>query len=208
MTKIKLCGFTEKTAVQTAIDQQVDFLGFIFCENSPRFTTPENAAIISAQVPHNIARVAVVANADFNYLNEIITKFSPDFVQFHGDEDVEFLKTFHTKFPKIKIIKAFRITSALDLEPVKNFENYADIFLFDSKTAGSGKKFDWKILQNFSSKKDWFLSGGLSASNVETALKTTNTKMIDISSGIEKIRGQKSPELIIELTNKIRHLCL
>lgn len=207
MTQIKLCGFTEATSLQAAVAQKCDFLGFVFCKKSPRFITPENAQIISADVPRNIKKVAVLLDATLEFLNEITQKFSPDFFQFHGEATIEFLEKAHEKFPHIKIIKALNINSAKDLEQIKNFENYADFFLFDSKNSGSGEKFDWKILKNLSSKKPWFLSGGLNAGNIKEALETTGAKLVDISSGIEKVRGQKSSELIIELTNQIRELC-
>jgi phosphoribosylanthranilate isomerase len=201
--KVKLCGFTDKKSVAAAIAQKCDFLGFVFCKKSPRFIAPENAAIISAQVPSSIAKVAVVVDPDFEFLEKISQKFAPDFFQFHGKETLEFLQKSREKFPKIKIIKAFQITEAKDLQQVKNFENCADLFLFDGKNAGSGEKFDWKILQNFSCEKDWFLSGGLNVENIDEALKITGAKLIDISSGIEKIRGEKSVELIAELMQKI-----
>jgi phosphoribosylanthranilate isomerase len=203
----KLCGFTDEESVKIAIAEKCDFLGFVFYDKSPRFISPENAAIISTKIPPSIARVAVVVNPDQSLLQKISEKFLPDFFQFHGDETVEFLKKVREKFPKIKIIKAFRIASEKDLELVKNFESAADLFLFDAKISnefgGSGKKFDWKILQDFNSKKDWFLSGGLNIENIAEALKITGAKMIDISSGIEKIRGKKSPELIEEFMRKI-----
>ena len=202
--KVKLCGFSEESSLQVAIAEKCDFLGFVFVEKSPRFITPKKAAAISTQVPPSIAKVAVVVDADFDFIAKIVKEFSPDFFQFHGLETVDFLKEFHQKFPKIKIIKAFRIADLQDLEAVADFENIADIFLFDGKDAGSGKKFDWKILQNFSSKKDWFLSGGLNIENIDEALKITGAKMIDLSSGIEKIRGEKSPQLIKEFMKKIR----
>lgn len=204
---VKLCGFTEEGSVQAAIVQKCDFLGFVFYEKSPRYITPENAAKISKQVPPTIAKVAVVVDCELNYLEKISQEFAPDFFQFHGNENVDFLERVRRKFPQIKIIKAFKIFDSQDLDLVKDFENYADYFLFDSKVVGeaggSGKKFDWKILKNFSSKKDWFLSGGLNIENIEEALEVTGAKMIDISSGIEKIRGQKSSELIEGLMTKV-----
>ena len=207
MIKIKLCGFTDYTSVQTAVAQKCDFLGFVFCEKSPRFITPENAQIISAQVPKNIKKVAVLRNPTLELLDEITQKFSPDLFQIHGTTSIDFLKKTREKFPNIKIIQAFNINNAKDLEQVKNFEDYTDFSLFDSKISGSGEKFDWKILQNFSSLKPWFLSGGLNIDNIEEALKISGAKLVDISSGIEKIRGQKSAELIVNLTNKIKNLC-
>jgi phosphoribosylanthranilate isomerase len=203
--KVKLCGFTDADSLQVAIAEKCDFLGFVFCQESPRYITTENAALISSSVPKNIAKVAVVANHDLESLAEISQKFHPDFFQFHGEETLEFLKKIRQKFPKIKIIKAFKITDSKDLEQVKDFENVADFFLFDSKIAGSGKKFNWEILKNFYSKKDWFLSGGLNVDNIEEASSITGTKMIDISSGIEEIRGKKSPKLIRQLMEKIRN---
>ena len=62
----------------------------------------------------------------------------------------------------------------------------------------------WKILQNLTTKKDWFLSGGLNENNIEEALKITNAKMVDLSSGIEESRGIKSPQLIKKFMTKIR----
>lgn len=204
--KVKLCGFTEENSVKTAIAQKCDFLGCVFVEKSPRYISPENAAKITAKVPASIAKVAVVVNADFEYLSEIVEKFAPDFFQFHGVENSDFLTKVREKFPQVKIIKAFGISEKADLDQMKNFENCADLFLLDGKVAGSGKKFDWKILQNFHCKKDWFLAGGLNADNIEEAIKITGTKLIDISSGIEKIRGQKSPELIEEFMKKVRNI--
>ncbi len=201
--KVKLCGFTEINSVETAIAQKCNFIGFVFSKKSPRFITPENAAIIARNIPQSIAKVAVVVDASFEYLSEISEKLAPDFFQFHGSETCDFLEKSRQKFPKIKIIKAFPLELESDLSVAKNFESCLDIFLFDSKSAGSGKSFDWKILQNFHSHKPWFLSGGLNAENVLEAIKITGATMIDVSSGIEKIRGQKSPELIQEFMKKV-----
>jgi phosphoribosylanthranilate isomerase len=206
--KIKLCGFTEEESIKTAVAQKCDFLGFVFCQKSVRNITPKNAAKISAQVPKDIAKVAVVVDAEFSFLDQIATEFAPDFFQFHGQESVQFLEQVRQKFPQIKIIKALKISEKKDLESVKDFENHVDLFLFDSKVSGeiggSGKKFDWKILQNFNSKKDWFLSGGINVDNIVEALEITGAKMIDISSGIEEIRGKKSSKLIEEFIIKLR----
>lgn len=207
---VKLCGFTEKTSIEIAIVEQCNFLGFIFYPKSPRFITPKNAAQISSLVPKEIAKVAVVVNPDFQFLEEILAEFKPDFVQFHGDETVQFLQNFSQKFPQIKIIKAFRIAEKSDLEQVKDFEDLVDFFLFDSKVenkfGGSGQKFNWQILQDFSSKKDFFLSGGINSDNLEEAVKSSGTKMLDISSGIETAPGKKSAALISQIMRKVKDL--
>jgi phosphoribosylanthranilate isomerase len=203
--KVKLCGFTEINSVEMAVACKCDFIGFIFYEKSVRYISIEAAAKISASIPSTISKVAVVVDATIEFLEKISAEFSPDFFQFHGNESIDFLREVRRKFPGVKIIKAFGIAKEKDLEQIKNFENCADIFLLDNKVAGSGEKFNWEIIKDFHSKKDWFLSGGLNVNNIEEALKISGAKMIDISSGIEKTRGQKSPELIKELMKKIQN---
>jgi len=202
--KVKLCGFTKEDQLLAAIEAKCDFIGFVFYDKSPRRVSVDDAFYLAKKIPKEIAKVAVLVDPTFDFLEKISAKILPDFFQFHGAEDVNFLKEVRKKFPQIKIIKAFRINNANDLELVKKFEDVADLFLFDGANPGSGKSFNWEILKNFSSKKNWFLSGGLNFDNIDSALEITGAKMIDISSGIEEIRGEKSTKLIHELMTKIR----
>lgn len=202
--KVKLCGFTKEASLLTAIEAGCDFIGFVFYEKSSRHISADNASFLAKKIPAKIAKVAVLVDPEFDFLAEISAKIFPDFFQFHGQESVNFLSEVKKKFPQIKIIKAFKINDSDDLARAKKFEDVADLFLFDGANPGSGKSFDWKILKNFSSKKDWFLSGGLNLNNIDSALEISGAKMIDISSGIEEIRGEKSPKLIRELMEKIR----
>lgn len=205
--KIKLCGFTNETSALAAIKAGADFLGFVFNETSPRFLDLKTAEKLAKALPQNINKVAVVVDADINYLQQIIEKLAPNYIQFHGNESVEFLENFHKKFPQIKIIKAFKISNKADLQTTNNFLNVADLFLFDGKNPGAGLAFDWNILREFNCQKPWFLAGGLNIENIAQALENTGAKMVDISSGIEEIRGEKSIKLINELMNKFKKIC-
>ena len=64
--------------------------------------------------------------------------------------------------------------------------------MFDTKTSsygGSGKKFDWTILNNYNSKKPFFLSGGISLGDIDEIKKISSSKLpllgIDINSQFE-----------------------
>ena len=203
--KVKLCGFTQKESLRAAIEAKCDFIGFVFYEKSPRHVTIEDASQLASIIPKEIGTVAVLVNPDFDFLTKIAQNLSPDFFQFHGNENVNFLREVREKFPQIKIIKALRVVDNIDLQQIRSFEDVADIFLFDNANPGSGKSFNWEILKDLSMKKDWFLSGGLNINNLDKALQTTDAKMVDISSGIEEFRGQKSVRLIQELTAKIKN---
>lgn len=206
--KVKLCGFTQKNSLEVALKNGADFIGFVFCPDSARYIDPNKVSELANIIPKTVFKVAVLANNDLENISQIYQNLTPNYFQFHGSETVEFILEVKKKFPQVKIIKAFRIANSQDLEQVKNFEEIADLFLFDSKKSsalgGSGEAFDWKILNNLKSKKDWFLSGGLNINNISEALQISGAKMIDISSGIEKIRGEKSPELIEQLMTKIK----
>lgn len=205
--KIKLCGFKEEGSTLAAIQAGADFIGFVFNENSPRNIDLNAAEKLAKIIPQNVAKVAVVVDLEMFFLEQIITKISPNYIQFHGNETVEFLEKFHQKFPQIKIIKAFKIAAKEDLQRADDFENIADLFLFDGKNPGAGLAFDWNILRDFNCAKSWFLAGGLNINNIEEALEKTGAPMVDISSGIEEIRGEKSPKLIKQLMEELKKIC-
>ena len=204
--KIKLCGFNDINSLECAIENSCDFLGFVFVKNSVRNINYQQANIFAKFIPKNISKVAVAVNASIDEIEKINNSLQPNFFQFHGEENLQYIHRFKEKYPNIKIIKAFSIQENKDLESIEIFENSVDYFLFDNKSPGSGDKFDWDLLKNISSQKPWFLSGGINIGNIDNALKKTNAKFFDISSGIEKIRGQKSPELIKNLMEKFNSL--
>ena len=202
--KIKLCGFTEVKTIETAIDHGCDFIGVVFAKNSIRYVDPNSAKNLASVIPNSVARVAVVVDETLENLQKINQNFQPNFFQLHGDEDINYIENLKKIFPQISIIKAISIFTKNDLNKIKNFDKHTDYFLLDNKNPGSGEAFDWKILQDFNSTKPYFLSGGINIKNIEEAIKIVNPKFIDISSGIEEIKGVKSSKLIIEILQKIK----
>ena len=204
--KIKLCGFTEQKTIKTAIDYGCDFIGVVFVKNSARYVNPENSQELSKIISQKAQKVAVTANESTENLQKINKNFQPNFFQLHGDEDIEYIRELKKIFPKISIIKALPISQKNDLNEIKNFENEVDYFLLDNKNPGSGKNFDWSLLQDFEFSKPYFLSGGININNIDEAIKIVNPSYIDISSGIEEERGIKSSKLIIEILGKLKLL--
>lgn len=204
--KVKLCGFKEEKSLETAIKMQTDFIGFIFHEGSPRYVSAQKAGEIAKIIPKNIAKVAVIVDADLSKLKEIAQELEPQYFQLHGNESKIDVLAIKKHFPNIKIIKAFKVSSVKDIEQSLDFKELADIFMFDNVNAGSGKSWDYSSLKNLVLEKPWFLSGGLNIHNVLEAIKMSGAPMIDISSGIEKERGVKSSELIIEFMNKVKNV--
>lgn len=207
--KIKLCGFKEKETIDFACSLGINFLGFVFYNESPRDVDISIISNITKDIPNGVKKVAVVVDASDELLSDIVTKLKPDFIQLHGDESLKRAKEIKEKFA-VPLIKAFRIEESSDLENIGEFEDVADYFLFDAKShglkGGSGKIFDWNILNNLETDKDWFLSGGINVENIQEALIKTNAKMIDVSSALEEERGIKSKKSIKEFVQQLLNI--
>jgi phosphoribosylanthranilate isomerase len=207
LSKIKLCGFIDKKTVDLAVECKADLIGFVFYPPSSRNVSPQKAKEISADIGRGIKKVAVFVDLNDEQISQIIENLKPDFLQIHLD-DFARISEIKNNF-KIPIIKAFAIKDSKDLQAIGEYEKIADYFLFDAKSdevGGSGKSFDWKILSNLKTNKEWFLSGGLNEKNIKEAILQTGAKMIDLSSGIEEIKGIKSEKLIKEFMNKVHSL--
>ncbi len=87
------------------------------------------------------------------------------------------------KAPKVKILKAFRIDRAEDLQAAEN--SAADLVLLDHGIGGTGESFDWSLIRDFSKVRNFLLAGGLSSENVKKALKKAKPYGVDASSSLE-----------------------
>ena len=83
--KLKLCGFTEPTSLQVAIDCGVDFVGLVFVLNSVRMVNAKQADVLAKIIPANVAKVAVVNDLSIQFLQLIWQAYKPDFWQIHGN---------------------------------------------------------------------------------------------------------------------------
>ena len=200
MTKIKICGLSTPESITTAIEENADFIGFVFYEPSPRHLEIETAKYLTAAVPDNIKKVGLFVNPDDKYLEQVINEVSLDIIQLHGDETPEHVSEIKQKF-NLPVIKSFPISTKKDLEAIMTYDKIADWFLFDAKgeelPGGNGKSFDWNILKNFKTTTPWMLAGGLEPNNVAAAVRILKPDAVDVSSGVEtNTQGEKDSDKI------------
>ena len=193
-TIIKICGITNLESAEFCINQNADYLGFVFYEHSPRNIIDENILETLEKIKDRIKLVAVTKDPTETIIKKI-SNLPFDFIQVHGrilpDKLAEIKNT-----TGMRIIKAFNIQSSADLNDVNDYQDIADFYLLDSKSSGSGEIFDWGILGDKQINKDFFLSGGLNPHNISKAIERTGTKYIDVSSGVEQREGIKDKKLI------------
>ena len=170
-TIIKICGITNLESAEYCIDQNADYLGFVFYEHSPRNIIDENILETLEKIKDRIKLVAVTKDPNETMIKKI-SNLPFNFIQVHGrvlpDKLAEIKNT-----TGMRIIKAFNILSCADLNDVNNYQDIADFYLFDSKSSGSGETFDWGILRDKQINKDFFLSGGLNPHNISKAIERT-----------------------------------
>lgn len=179
MTRIKLCGLSRYCDIEAANELKPEYVGFVFAKKSKRYISTKNAEELKRLLFPGIKAVGVFVNEKPEYIAELLNKGVIDIAQLHGGEDEDYIKKLRQLTDK-QLIKAFRITSAGDVEKAERCS--ADYVLLDSG-AGTGTVFDWKLIKNI--KRPYFLAGGLSPENAEDAVKKLNPYAVDVSSGIE-----------------------
>ncbi|GHT61993.1 N-(5'-phosphoribosyl)anthranilate isomerase [Bacteroidia bacterium] len=194
--QIKVCGMKYPENISELIHLPIDMMGLIFYEKSARYAggLPADALRI---VPPGIQKVGVFVNSFAEEIFEKARKYDLQMVQLHGVESPDFCKKL--KNAGIKVIKAFQIEKAGDLQRGNWYENTCDYFLFDTKTpayGGSGQKFDWEILSSYTGQTPFILSGGIGPEDAESIRKIRNPKLygVDLNSRFEVRPGEKDIE--------------
>src|ERR1035438_3304488 len=92
MTWIKICGITNLDDGLAAADAGANALGFVFCKQSPRYVTIEDAKSIIAKLPKSLQldRVGVFVDATVDEVRDTAKHAGLTAVQLHGKETPEF----------------------------------------------------------------------------------------------------------------------
>jgi len=191
---IKICGIRTADALECAASAGATHAGFMFVEASPRFITPASAAAF-ARSHATLTRVAVTLDATDDQLEHIRATFNPDLWQLHGSEPPARAQDVKARFGK-PVMKAITIKGPDSISLAHEFETVADALLLDAAAGGSGETFDWTLLAAQAWSRPWFLAGGLSPETVASAIYQTRPPGVDVSSGVEKSRGNKDCGLI------------
>jgi len=200
--KIKVCGLKKEPNIQAIAALPVDFLGFIHYKGSKRFV---GKGFTLPQLSTKQKLTAVLVNEPLSKAVEVF-KQGYDFLQLHGDETAAYCKKLSEK--GIPIIKAFGISDDFDFNSLQDYLPYVKRFLFDTKSnryGGSGKKFDWKNLQNYTLAIPFFLSGGITKDDFQEILDFSHPRLfgIDLNSGFEKAPGIKNTNDLKVFLSKI-----
>lgn len=195
--KLKVCGMKYLANIEDVAMLKPDYLGFIFYKSSKRYIDDLSPDFVKGI--KNIKKVGVFVNEEFTNIQKAVTDYDLNLIQLHGNESPAFVE--RVKKLDIEVIKAFGISQKFDWEQLISYENLVDYYLFDTKSkdyGGSGESFDWSLLSKYILNVPFFLSGGLSAENIEEARGLNDARLhaIDVNSKFESSAGFKDVQLL------------
>jgi phosphoribosylanthranilate isomerase len=204
--KIKVCGLKHPENIEAVAALQPDYMGFIFYGKSPRYMAGLPVDALRA-IPASIQKTGVFVNESAENIEKLVAEYGFDAIQLHGDESPEFCAAFKGR---VTVIKAFGLNEDFDFEQLKDYANNVDLFLFDTKTkeyGGSGKTFDWKILDQYKLEVPFFLSGGIGPENIAEVKNITHPQFygVDLNSRFEIEPGLKNIEKLQQAFNIINN---
>ena len=196
-TQVKICGLTSPEAIKGAAQAGATYGGLVFYEKSPRHLSLAKAREVALAAPAGFAKVALVVNPQDAFLEEMLSQVPIDILQLHGAEQPQRVQQIKQS-TGLPIMKALGIATAQDLHEIDRYAEICDQLLIDAKPVpgaklpgGNGLAFDWQLLENHTWKIPWMLAGGLTPDNVAQAIRVTQARQIDVSSGVESAPGLK-----------------
>ena len=194
--KLKICGIRDLNILQYACEAGVDFVGFIMANDSPRKISNDFLESLETFDFKETSPVFVFVNPSVEEVKKIITKIENPILQFHGDEGDNFCQQFNQIF-----WKTIRIKNSQSLDVINDFPS-ANALLLETFSndayGGTGKVFNWSLLENISLQNKFILAGGINSENLEDAI-SLNPWCIDVNSGVESSLALKDKTLMDQI---------
>jgi len=199
-TRLKICGITNQTDANECAELGVDFLGFNFYPNSPRFISFEKTRNILCDIPSPTRSVGILVHPTFDDVQKTIEKSRIEMVQLIEPQEI-----FDFSIIPVPVIIVKRIADNAS----ENYQlNGAEMILLDTFTpgelGGSGKVFDWSLIPDSIPRERLVLAGGITPDNVKEAVTLVKPAVIDVASGAESAPGIKDIEKVKMLIEAVR----
>ena len=219
MVKLKICGMKRLEDIEMANRYKPDYIGFVFAE-SPRKVSYEQAKELSNNLSEDIVPVGVFVNEHMKLIVDLFKDGIIKIAQLHGDEDETYIKNLKAKSieetgEEIPVINAIEINSIIQNDDFDESQvnekllewrdSASDYFILDSGK-GSGKTFNWDLVDKEILKKPFFLAGGLNSENLDLAIEEFNPFAVDLSSSVETdgFKDEEKIKEIIEIVEKFK----
>lgn len=182
---VKICGITNEEDALLAVAMGADAVGFIFAP-SPRQVAAQQVYDITRRLPPEILTVAVFRDEHPSRVIDTVHRAGLKAAQLHGHETPEMVAQVAEQIRwVIKVV----VAGSPDARRANEFGT--DLVLVDSPGGGSGKVFDWTLIDEVAEGPRLILAGGLTPDNVADAVRTVRPWGVDVASGVESSPGRK-----------------
>ncbi len=200
---VKVCGMREAENIAAVSQLGLQMMGFILFDRSPRYVSD-----VAPSTPLGVKRVGVFVNAQQQQIEEMVERHNLDVAQLHGSESVELCRELRSR--GLMVIKAISISTHDDMKRTTEYDGSVDYLLFDTKCAehgGSGRRFDWSILDSYCGTTPFLLSGGIDEESADEILTIQHTAFagVDLNSRFEISPALKDIDKLTRFLEKIKH---
>lgn len=205
--QVKICGINDAEGVDGSVRAGADMVGFVFFPPSARAVVPAQAAPLARRLPAAITPVGLFVDATDALIEQVLEAVPLRLLQLHGQESPGRCAEIRDRFG-LPVMKALGIAGEADFALLEEYSTAVDRFLLDAKPppgasipGGNAMRFDWSLLAGRRIPLPWMLAGGLTPVNVAAAIRESGTRGVDVSSGVERMRGVKDMVLMRAFVN-------
>lgn len=185
--RVKICGITNLKDALHAVECGADALGFVFYNKSPRYITPAAAKRIIDQLPPFVERVGLFVNEGVETIDTVCRYSDISRAQIHFDVDEESLAAIG--------VQTLPVVRAKGPEDLTKFQDrYRLVDAYSEVYGGAGERLNLEWFKGIDCSKI-ILAGGLTPENLEQ-VKPFGFYGVDVSSGVESIKGKKDPKKV------------
>lgn len=203
MTTIKFCGLTRPEDAAYAAEVGASHVGVVFAP-SPRQISSKAARQIFDAAGQKLQHVGVFADSSAEEVAKVAKEVKLDVVQLHQKIDDGFIDQLRKSFagdiwPVIGVENARKAIDRVEDVPIRANGIVLDRSI-KGKSGGTGKTFDWAALAPLMANEPrvtaLIVAGGLTPTNVGTAISAFGPDIVDVSSGVESGTGVKDHKLM------------
>lgn len=213
--RIKVCGVRRVDDLTACANAGVDAVGINGYPGSIRHvdpTDPRSAELARQARTLGLLRIGVFVNASRDHMLGARDRWHLDAIQFHGDESPSLAGELVAD--SIDVIRAVRLpmgprTPDEIQAMVDPWLTMGTTILLDADAGaafgGGGRSLDWPSIRAWADAYPgtWILAGGLNAENVAEAIRISGARSVDVASGVESLKGIKSPARIAEFASAV-----
>lgn len=202
---VKICGVTNMADALAAARLGADYVGLIRAASARRVTL-KTAGKIAAVLPTTTRPVLLFQDATIDEVLAELGTVNFNCIQLHGREPVSYIREIITKFPEMKIIRAWQVSTVADADGLNEYLQEAandgirfETVILDAPKGGPHP--GYKCLGQVSRccrkhTEHLFCAGGLTPDNLTEAVRDGSYDGVDVACGVEQQPGVKDHDAL------------